>query len=278
MTEQTDPILEKRGQFWWHGEKTPRGRFAPPFGVPGILTIRKDGSARLNVTESLLRSKFLGMSSPNPALLDGDPEAFKGRSIAGKIDGETRCVYIGSVVYRSLGRMIDGKSSEQYDSSFCLVGNPGTSRNVKSLKFSKLAIELTGLEEWRREDALVVSQEKVVGVQRSQNVSYTVAPIEYELEDGRISLRSDVHCTACEKTPYREISFRQHDWLEYAPTKPTNPEKLREEFVHIEEFLAILTGTYYRQGRNLHALLLAKHRKEPNARDDQPLDHLSPNS
>ena len=57
MAELTELILEKRGYFWWHGEKTPRGRFAPPFGVPGILTIQEDGRARLNVTDSLLRSK-----------------------------------------------------------------------------------------------------------------------------------------------------------------------------------------------------------------------------
>ena len=51
MTEATETILEKRGYFWWDGEKTPKGRYAPPHGVPGVLTIRKDGKARLNVTE-----------------------------------------------------------------------------------------------------------------------------------------------------------------------------------------------------------------------------------
>lgn len=37
MTEPTEPILEKRGYFWWDGEKTPKGRYAPPHGVPGVL-------------------------------------------------------------------------------------------------------------------------------------------------------------------------------------------------------------------------------------------------
>src|SRR5271155_5262809 len=100
MPESTELIMEKRGYFWWHGEKTPRGRFAPPFGVSGILTIWEDGRARLNVTDSLLRSKFLSMTSLNSALLDGNAEAFKGRSIAGKIDGQSRCVYLRNIVYR----------------------------------------------------------------------------------------------------------------------------------------------------------------------------------
>lgn len=245
MPESTEVILENRGHFWWHGEKTPRGRFGPPFGVPGILTIREDGRVRLNVTESLLRSTFLGLSSPNRALLDDDPGAFKGKSIAGKIDGESRCVYLKNIVYRSFGRMVDGKQSEQFDSDFCLVGNTATTRSARSLRFSKLSIELAGLEQWRWNDVLTVSKEKVVGKDRSRDVGYTAAPIEYQLEDGRISLRTDVHCTAMEDTPYREISFRQYEWLEYSRTRTTTPESLRQEFGHIEEFLALLTGTYY---------------------------------
>ncbi len=73
MTEPTETILEKRGYFWWDGEKTPKGRYAPPHGVPGVLTIREDGKARLNVTESLLQSKILGMTPPDRNNLDGDP-------------------------------------------------------------------------------------------------------------------------------------------------------------------------------------------------------------
>jgi hypothetical protein len=245
MPESKGFILEKRGYFWWHGERTPRGLFAPPFGVPGILTIREDGRVRLNVTDSLLHSKFLATNSPNAALMDGNPDAFKGRSIAGKIDGESRCVYLKNIVYRPLGRTIDGKPSEEFDSDFCLVGNTSTTRSAKSLRFSKLSIELTGLEQWMWNDALTASKENMDGKLRSRDVRYTAVPIDYELEDGNISLRTDIHCTAIEEIPYREISLRQHERLEYSRTKATTAEALRQEFGHIEEFFAILTGTYY---------------------------------
>lgn len=245
MSGSADFIMEKRGHFWWHGEKTPRGHFAPPFGVPGILSIREDGRVRLNVTDSLLRSQFLAMTSPNVTRLDGDPEAFAGRSIAGKIDGESRCVYLRNVVYRALGRMIDGRPSEQFDSDFCLVGDTATTRSAKSLRFTKLSISLTGLEQWMWNDALIVSRESADGDERSRDVSYVAAPIEYELEDGKILLRTDFHCTALEEIKYREVSFRQYERLEYSRTKATTAEVLRQEFGHIEEFFAILTGTYY---------------------------------
>lgn len=245
MANPAEPILEKRGHFWWHGEKTPRGRFNLPFGVPGILTILGDGRARLRVTESLLRSKFLGIASLNRSDLDGNFEPFKGKSIAGKIDGESRCVYLRSIVHRALSPMVDGKPSEQFDSDLCLVGDTATTRSEKYLRFTKLSISLTGLELWRESEVLVAGEERADGEKHTQDVSYTTIPIEYELGDAKLSLRTDAHCTALENSHYREIVFRQYDWLEYVRKQRTTPEALRQEFNHLEEFLAVLTGTYY---------------------------------
>jgi len=245
LPESTEPILEKRGFFWWHGEKTPRGRYAPPFGVPGILTIQVDGRAHVNLAGSLSRSNPPGMTSPNLAGLDGNPDAFKGRTIAGKVDGDSRCVYLKNLVNRALGPMVDGKPGEQFDSDLCMVGDTATTRNAKSLRFSKLSISLAGLEQWRWNESITASQEKANGPARSRDVSYAAAPIEYELDDGKILLRTDVHCSALEEMPYREIAFRQYDWLEWHRNKAATAEAMRQEFGLIEEFFAILTGTYY---------------------------------
>jgi ApeA N-terminal domain 1 len=245
MTEPTETILEKRGYFWWDGEKTPKGRYAPPHGVPGVLTIREDGKVRLNVTASLLQSKALGMTPPDRNRLDGDRERFKGKCIAGVIDGQRRSVYLKKLICRSFGREIDGKGSEEFESELCIVGNTATTRAEASLRFSKLSISLAGLEDWRRGDLLAAGNEKADGVNRSRDVIYTDTPIEYELKDGTIALRTDVHCTAVEGLPYREISLRQYDWLEYDRKRATTPEAMQERFTRIEELLAILTGTYY---------------------------------
>jgi hypothetical protein len=245
MTEPTETIIEKRGYFWWDGEKTPKGRYAPPHGVPGVLTIREDGKARLNVTESLLQSKALGMTPLDRNKLDGDQERFKDRCITGVIDGQLRSVYLKKLIYRSFGREIDGKGSEEFESELCIVGNTATTRAEDSLRFSKLSISLAGFEEWRRGDLLVAGAEKADGVNRSRDVTYTDTPIKYELKDGTLSLRTDVHCTAVEGLPYREISLQQYDWLEYQRKRATTPEAMQERFTRIEELLAILTGTYY---------------------------------
>ena len=245
MTKSTESILEKRGYFWWDVEKLPKGRYAPPHGVSGLLTIREDGKARLNVTESLLQSKALGMTPPDRVKLDRGPERFKDRCIVGVIDGQLRSVYLKKLIYCPFGREIDGKGSEEFESELCIVGNTAATRAEDSLRFSKLSISLAGLEEWRRRDALVAGDEKADGVNRSRDVTYKDTSIRYELKDGTISLRTDVHCTAVEGLPYREISLQQYDWLEYQRKRATTLEAMQERFTRIEELLAILTGTYY---------------------------------
>lgn len=68
---------------------------------------------------------------------------------------------------------------------------------------------------------------------------------QYPFKGGRLRLRTDVHCDRFEGMPIREVSFRQYDWLDYIPELHASPEDLKQEFGHIEKFLALLTGTYY---------------------------------
>jgi hypothetical protein len=63
------------------------------------------------------------MTPPDRYKLDGDPERFKDRCIAGVIDGQRRSVYLKKLIYRSFGREIDGKGSEEFESELSIVGN-----------------------------------------------------------------------------------------------------------------------------------------------------------
>lgn len=92
----------------------------------------------------------------------------------------------------------------------------------RALRFSKLSISLDGLEDWRRSDVIVVNEETKDGAHRSRNVAYTETPIKYPLKDGALSLRSIVHCTAVEGIPYRELSMRQYDFLDYHRKRATS--------------------------------------------------------
>lgn len=244
MADSMEVILEERGHFWWHGEKTPKGRFVPPFGVPGILRIYADGRARLNVTRSLIQSPFLNLSREVLTSLDSDREALKSRSIAGRLDAG-RCIYLKDLVYRSLGGTEDGKPSELFWSHFCIVGDTTHTRAQSALRFSKLSVSLAGLEEWTKSDVLVADAENTTTPVRSRNISYSIHPTKYNLREGTLSFRTDVHCSAWKSFRHRDISFRQYDWLDYVRNRQTTPEALRDEFTCVEEFLALLTGVYY---------------------------------
>lgn len=245
MPESNNIIIEERGFFWWLGEVVPKSRYVAPFGVPGILTVHEDGRARLNVTESLLKRPFLGMAPKDRVLLDGNPDTFKGKTIAGRIHGQSRCVYLTKIMHRSLGRSVDDKPTEEFYSDLSIVGNNATIRGESSLRFSKVSVSLDGLEDWRRSEVLVANEEAKEGAHRSRKVTYTETPIDYSLKDGTLSLRSIVHCTAVDGFPYRELSMRQYDFLDYHRKRALSIEGMQQEFTYIEQFLALLTGTYY---------------------------------
>ena len=199
----------------------------------------------MKIGGSLIQSDFLQLDSNARLHADNDLDALYGRSIAGKIDDDQRCVYLRNVVYKGPGRSIDGNVSESYQAGFCLLGNTSIPRNAESFAFSKLSVELTGLEEWLRGDALVLTPIEEHGINRSQQVRYSVRQSGYEIDGAEFNLRTDIHPSVCEQVPTREIRFSQHDWLDYIPAEAATPEELKEEFGHMEEFLSILTGTYY---------------------------------
>ena len=119
-----------------------------------------------------MQSKTLGMTPPDRNKLDGDPERFKDRCIVGMIDGQLRSVYLKKLIYRSFGREIDGKGSEEFESELCIVGNTTTTRAEDSLRFSKLSISLAGLEEWRRGELLKTDKRWIYGVPPAGNANY----------------------------------------------------------------------------------------------------------
>ena len=130
---------------------------------------------------------------------------------------------------------------------------------------------------------IVINEETKDGDHRSRNVTYTEKPIEYTLKDGTLSLRGIVHCTAVEGIPiesYLCVSTTFWTITEGA----LRVEGMQQEFTYIEQFFALLTGTYYsldwpqvlngkeREVRDLYALLLAGHGAEPKTRVLDSLD------
>jgi len=133
----------------------------------------------------------------------------------------------------------------RFSTRLSLVGRSTLHQDKSHLTFSRLSIDLSGLEAWRWNDAVTVEPENADETGRSQTVRWQVDAPQYPFKGGRLRLRTDVHCDRFEGMPIREVSFRQYDWLDYIPELHASPEVVKQEFGHIEEFLALLTGTYY---------------------------------
>ena len=244
MGKQDEVLVEEEGHFWWLGEDIPEGRLTPLTALPGTLTISTNGLTKLVVSGSLMESSLLRLDRQGRLAAENNVDALEGRSIAGRVEKNFQSVYLRNLVYRTPGRTLDGRISESFQAGFCLVGHK-TSQSESQLAFSRLSIELSGLEEWRWNDSLIVDAARADEGEHSQTIRWCSEAQEYTVQRGRICLRTDIHCNRFEGARSRDVSFRQYDWLDYLPNSLTSPEQLKQEFGHIEEFLALLTGVYY---------------------------------
>jgi hypothetical protein len=239
-------ILEKRGYFWWQGEPISDDRFAPATAIPGLLEIDSNGLATLKLDGSLLQTEY-----PNGLPFNLDQIILEGRSIAGRITEDRRqqvslrnIEMVGNILSNTTG------TSEEYSATTCLIGATPTHQDLGQLNFRKMSISLKGMEEWVFSNSIESTLMDGDGVNYIHEVKYTVTPNRYEIDNGTIVLRSDVRYPiyfrpSLPKFKSRQISFEQEEWLDYSPSESATPKEMIEMFGRIEEFLAILTGSYY---------------------------------
>jgi ApeA N-terminal domain 1 len=245
MGKSSDILLELEGHFWWYGETIPEGQYAPPSALPGVLTITDDGLGKLVVTGSLMRSGPIKLDNAGRRAAENNLDTLERRTIAGWVEKGFHRVYLRNVVDRRVERSADGRETEKFHAGFSLVGRSTLPQDKSDLTFSRLSIDLSGLEAWRWNDAVTVEPVNADEAGHSQTVRWRVNDPKYSLKEAKLRLRTDVRCDRFEGMPIREVSFRQYDWLDYIPESLATPEFLKQEFGHIEEFLALLTGTYY---------------------------------
>lgn len=245
MPKSNDIVLELEGYFWWLGQTIPKGQYMPPSVLPGILTISEDGLGKLIVTGSLMKSEPIKLDNAGRLIAENNPDTLKQYTIAGWVEKGFHRVYLRNVVYRRADRTSGGQEMERFHVGFSLIGRSTLSQDKSELTFSQLSIEISELDAWRWNDAIRLDSENADATGHSQTVRWQVEAPEYPLKDGKLRLRTDVLSDRLEGMPLREVSFRQYDWLDYIPESPTTPELLKQEFGHVEEFLALLTGKYY---------------------------------
>jgi ApeA N-terminal domain 1 len=242
MQKQREVVFEKRGYFWWNECSVDDERFAPEGAAPGYLVIDERGVTTLRLDGSILKSEFPGGLPFLP-----DQVNLGERSIAGRVtDGGVR-VYLLGLTLNNYHRQSNGDlTSEEYKGNSCLVGEPFSRALPDSLLFPKQLINLRGLEEWYRGSAIETVLTDAEGAKIIEEVKYSLALNRYEVEGGELVLRSVVN-----RSPIlgiartRKVVFEQEDWLDYLPESAVTPGEMATAFRAIEEFLALLIGSYY---------------------------------
>ena len=175
MGKSNDVLLELEGYFWWYGETIPEGQNAPPSALPGVLTISEDGLGKLAVTGSLMRSEPIKLDNAARLAAENNLDTLKQRTIAGWVEKGFHRVYLRNVVYGRAIRGAGGRETEIFRAGFSLVGRSTLPQDKSDLTFSRLSIDLSGLEAWRWNDAVTVEPENADEAGRSQTVRISSA-------------------------------------------------------------------------------------------------------
>ena len=140
-------LLDDYGYFWWNNEPVPDGHFAPSSTVSARLTIDEEGRIALDLNGFLPNPR-----GPLASIFHDDSLELRERRIQGflKTTGNGNTVLLLGLI-RSGGRASSHQISyERYVATTCLVGVGRFPATSAPLKFSRLEIDLKGLEDWLR--------------------------------------------------------------------------------------------------------------------------------
>ena len=115
-------------------------------------------------------------------------------------------------------------------------------------QFHTLRIELKGLEEWLKLQAIDVGEEVWTGNETEFTVKHDRIEIAYETDRATVSIENIV----LGNSPIRlfrgrvsEIRIWQTNWLVYQPKEQFDLDRFQVSFRQAEELIALLTGRHF---------------------------------
>jgi hypothetical protein len=235
--------IEERGQFWWFGEEGQNSSLEN--SVHGLLVVSEEGQIALQLEGPLW------LESPNVSW-EWDASRWLGaeKRIVGRL-GESGSA--GYVLLHELLRtdfsLANEPARQSYEAGFCFKNDRDFPSNFDLDHFSSLRIELEGLEEWLRLEAIDLGEEVYLGNQVEFTVKYDRVEIGYDTPRAKVSIENLV----LGASPFRlfhslvaRVDIRQTNWLVYEPKGPFALAELQMSFRRLEEIIALLVGQYFR--------------------------------
>ena len=230
-------LVEDRGFFWWWD---PSQESLSSSAASGLLTINDRGEIKLELDQELLKDRLSHLPMD-------EARAFpQGRMINGKLNRSHEFVLLDSLRLIGWSWSDTAIRPETYTAETCLSGYQQFEFSHSTLQFHHMRIDLAGFEEWLNLDAIC----STIIDYDEENVEFSIKykPQKFTFSMPDFSLFIETITTTptmlFAMNPHREAVFRQEIWLQYEKHLGSDIASLQDEFIKLEEFFAILTGSY----------------------------------
>jgi hypothetical protein len=230
-------ILEDRGYFWWSNEAVPDDRFAPDSAVPGNLMINDEGGSTLEL-DALLPDP----SGPLAGFFRSDDADIRDRPIQGILKGTGNRVLLLGLARRGGVTSSYKIPHESFFALTCLVGDKLFHTSTAPLKFFKLEIDLTGLEQWLRLASIEVRRSRILASAKyKQNKEVT-----YRVGDDKLSIRYNLEVPVISgMIRHHTVNLKETAALVYVLRKSATLQELQRLYDLFQDLFILLTGTEY---------------------------------
>lgn len=246
--------LEERGFFWWVNEPD-RPAHSQETSVPGLLTITDEGQITLNVDGALCgKDEYSNWTEPRTF-----PDS---RLIAGKLASPGEYVLLEGLERVDLSVSDESSQRQEFAAQLCTRRDSPLPNHYDQEEFLELRIEMTGLEDWLELDSILVGPECARDDDVEVKICYKQHQLNFPTLGGTISIKSlttgaDVF-SFFSTHPRRDVQFQQTYYLVFRPDALSNISAMRNIRTKLEEFFALLLGSYHRL-----AWPILVHKEEP---------------
>jgi len=234
-------VVEERGFFWWWQVSGDNQGTPPAAAANGLLTISDEGHIKLKLDRELPKD------GPFPLPMRQAKPFPDGQMITGKLNDSGKIVLLDSIQLTSFSWSDSPLRPEGYTADTCLIGDfPFDISNV--LDFSHFRIDLAGLNDWLNLGTIRSTMIDTDGENVEFSVKYERPSFSFKLDEFDLSIETvtttpnmlfDLGATC-------SVAFKQEFWLEFGNHAKTNLTSLKADFICVEEFFAILMGSYLR--------------------------------
>ncbi|WP_197338267.1 HEPN domain-containing protein [Ralstonia solanacearum] len=228
-------VLDEPGLFWWRDDPVEVGHYASEKSIAGHIKIKKNGEIHLELDGVLPHDDHL-LARIGRNVSDEEP-----RVIQGITKYNSKRVLIADATRNGTYFRSHSISYERYIGTICLIGDADFPSNTDLPKFSKIVIDLSGLENWLIHGTLNI---KATARTFRLRINET-QPTTYQTPFGRLSFEKRTRTTGLDGMHHYEVGVREYVVLTISRTPSFTVEEVRTEFSALQDLLTLLSGSNF---------------------------------